>query len=258
MDAAGDLYRSTLVKHGDAWDVLEFCEPLECNSEGHRDLITIMTESEKDPRVMGFSFDGNDGELQGNAQADGEMIDAEEVAPEDDADIQGHDVDAGGGDAAAAQGVDIPDKILVEPAPDDKIIVDGVELTASSTLALLRTALKHNGLSTSGSKAKCFSKLLNHQRKVELEIVHAAAKSAEDDMKRDPVAPTLAEPPNQHLQDQHNLTFLMRLGVNLAWPFVPVWTSMCVTKALTLGAIQLSVLISATPNQCPLENNHKK
>ena len=40
--------------------------------EGFRDVITLMSDSEKDPRVLGFMFDSDDGELQGHAPADGE------------------------------------------------------------------------------------------------------------------------------------------------------------------------------------------
>ena len=72
-------------------------------------MITLMSDSEKDPRVLGFMFDSDDGELQGHAPADGEQVEVEDVAPEDDMDIQGHDI---GGAVADAQGVDIPDKIF--------------------------------------------------------------------------------------------------------------------------------------------------
>eukprot|EP00435_Cladocopium_sp_Y103_P023403 s3793_g5.t1 len=170
--------------------------------EGHRDVITLMSDSEKDPRVLGFAFNADDGELQGHAPADGDQIEVEDVAPEDDVDIQGHDID-GGAVVADAQGADIPDKILVEPASDEKIVVAGVELTAQSTLAVMRQALKHYNLSTSGSKAKCFSRLVNHLKKLELEIAHAAAKAAESDLRREPHAQKLAVAPDRQTQDKH-------------------------------------------------------
>ena len=64
-DISGQRYRTTLVKNGDAWFVLELCEPLESivdpgasfyELEGSRDVITILTDAEKDPLVMGFCF----------------------------------------------------------------------------------------------------------------------------------------------------------------------------------------------------------
>ena len=223
-DVVGNLYRTTLVKHGAHWFVLEFCEPMASivdpgcqfyELEGFRDVITLMSDSEKDPRVLGFAFDSDDGELQGHAPADGEQIEVEDVAPEDDVDIQGHDID---GAVVDAQGVDIPDRIVVEPTPDDKIVVAGVELTSSSTLAVLKQALKHYNLSTSGSKAKCFSRLVNHQKKLELEIIHSAAKATEADLKREPHPQTLAVLPDQQTQDRHALTHV---------PFEP-WCESCV------------------------------
>ena len=143
------------------------------------------------------------------------QVEVEDVAPEDDMDIQGHDID---GAVADAQGADIPDKILVEPTPDDKVVVAGVELTSSSTLAVLKQALKHYSLSTSGSKAKCFSRLVNHQKKLELEIIHSAAKATEADLKREPHPQTLAVLPDQQTQDRHALTHV---------PFEP-WCESCV------------------------------
>ena len=153
-DAAGNLYRTTLVKHGADWFVLEFCEPMasiadpSCQfyePEAFRDVFTLMGDSEKDPRVLGFIFGSGDGELQGHAPADGEQIEVEDVAPEDGVEIQGHDI---GGAVDDAQGVDIPERILVEPTPDDKIVVAGVELTSSSTLAVLKQALNAQDGST--------------------------------------------------------------------------------------------------------------
>ena len=71
------------------------------------------------------------------------MIDVKILAPEDavDGEIPGRDI-APGDAEAVPQGVDIQEQIMVAPAPDDKITVNGVELTAQSTLALLRQALK--------------------------------------------------------------------------------------------------------------------
>ena len=54
------------------------------------------------------------------------------------------------------------------PSPIDKVEVNGVELTVESSL---QTALTARGLSTSGSKQKCFQWLLNFQKKLEMEIL---------------------------------------------------------------------------------------
>jgi hypothetical protein len=71
------------------------------------------------------------------------------------------------GDAGVVpQGVDVQEQIMVAPSPEDKIAVHGVELTALSSLVLLRQALTLYGLSTSGGRAACFNKLINHQKKM--------------------------------------------------------------------------------------------
>ena len=152
---------------------------------------------------MGFALEGDENELQGQAEADGEQIDVEILALEDDVEIEGQDIDQGNA-GVGRQGVDIQEKIMVAPAPEDKITVNGAELTALSTLALLRQALTFYGHSTSGGKVKCFNKLINHQKKMELEAVHSAARRAEGMMQRDAQAPPLAELPSQKDQDKHH------------------------------------------------------
>lgn len=77
-----------------------------------------------------------------------------------------------------------------------------------------------SGLSTSGGRAKCFTKLINHQRKLELESAHSAARHAEVMMQREPQAPALAELPSQNEQDKHCLTHV---------PYKP-WCSSCVAS----------------------------
>ena len=42
-----------------------------------------------------FALEGDENELQGQAEADGEQIDVEILAPEDDAEIEGQDIDRG-------------------------------------------------------------------------------------------------------------------------------------------------------------------
>ena len=90
---------------------------------------------------------------------------------------------------------------------DDKLVVNGVELTMDSTLATLRAGLTFYNLSTSGSKQKCFTRLANYQKQ-ELEIITAAANQAQREDVREPQAPKLAVPPSEKEQQQHALTHL--------------------------------------------------
>ena len=59
---------------------------------------------------------------------------------------------------------------------------------------------------------------MNHQKKLELEIIHSAAKATEADLKREPHPQTLAVLPDQQTQDRHALTHV---------PFEP-WCESCV------------------------------
>jgi hypothetical protein len=87
--------------------VLELCEPLETlidpsaeiyGYEGSRDLITIITDGEKDPLVMGFKLASDEPLVpaERNEHAMGEI----DVAPEDE--IVGLDI-AGNMDAQGAE-----------------------------------------------------------------------------------------------------------------------------------------------------------
>ena len=199
----GAKFRTTLIKDSGDWLVLKLCEPLEglidlsagfYDIDGSRNVLTIITDSEKPPMLMGFTLCSEyRDEPRGDPQLDKANIHIEDLAPQGE-DIQGIDIEV---EVQGQQGVEIvDDRIVIAPAPTDSVLVNGAELTAASTLASLRAGLNFYGLSTSGSKAKCFQKLLNHQKKLELDNVKAAAEAAEKDMQRDPIAPRLAVPPS--------------------------------------------------------------
>ena len=94
----------------------------------------------------------------------------------------------------------------MKPIPEDEVNVNGVLLRESSTLATLRAGSSSYGVSTSGSKQKCFKRLIEHSKKLELEAVMAAAKEAQSQQERHPLAPVSAEIPSEYEQSQHRLT----------------------------------------------------
>ena len=96
--------------------------------------------------------------------------------------------------------------------------MNGVDLTRDSALNNLRDACGYYKLSTSGSKARCFSRLLEHAKKLELQVILAAARAAEQEALRVPRAPHLAEPPDLETQEKHALTHV---------PYQP-WCESCV------------------------------
>ena len=69
---SGPKYRTTLVKDQDSWLVMELCEHvgsiIDLSSSFHqlygpRDVITVVTDVEKDPGLMGFCFASDDDEV---------------------------------------------------------------------------------------------------------------------------------------------------------------------------------------------------
>ena len=201
---------------------LSFCELLETlvdlNAEiygydGPSDIITVITDSEKDPALMGFSLLGDEPALF----PDPERLPDDEVqlAPEDA--VVGRDIE---GEMQVAGGAEVPleGRLVFTPSPTDMVLVNGVELTPESSLQSLRTALTFHGLSTSGSKSKCFTRLLNHQKQQELEIIHAATEQYHSDLARVPKAVDLKVPPSEEEQQLHNLSHL---------PYAP-WCPSCV------------------------------
>jgi hypothetical protein len=105
-------------------------------------------------------------------------------------------------------GADVPleGRLVFSPSPTDMVLVNGVELTPESSLQSLRAALTFHGLSTSGSKSKCFTRLLNHQKQQELEIINAATEKYRSDLARVPKVLDLKVPPSEEEQQLHNLS----------------------------------------------------
>ena len=113
------------------------------------------------------------------------------------------------GDFIQQQGRDIPEgQIVVHPSAEDEIDINGTKLRATSAPSALRAACGFYNLSTSGSKQKCFQRILDHQKKLELTMVMAAAKDAQQQMERQPRAPPTAEPPDEAEQARHRLTHI--------------------------------------------------
>lgn len=159
------------------WYVMELCERLSglvqldaqfYDMPKYTNIITFITDMEKDPRVMGLS-----------------LVDEQPDAFPVEAEVE-HDVEIFDGDGGDIEGRDIPEgQIVVQPIPEDEVSVNGTVLRETSSLAALRAGCAFYGVSSSGSKCKCFKWLIEHSKKLELESVMAAAKDAE----RHPLAP---------------------------------------------------------------------
>ena len=154
---------------------------------GKRNIITILTDGEKDPLVMGFTL--MDAEPQAfPVQADeGDVEISEEIEPADE-----------------VVGVEIPEgQITVQPSSEEEINVNGTVLKPDSGLAALRAGCAFYGLSSSGSKQRCFQRMLDHQKKLELDMVLAASQDALQQLGRQPRGPPAAEVPSEAEQAAH-------------------------------------------------------
>ena len=72
--------------------------------------------------------------------------------------------------------VPLEGRLVIQPSPTDMVLLNGVQLTPESSLRTLRAGLTFIDMSTSGSKQRCFERLLNFQNQLELQTVHAAAR----------------------------------------------------------------------------------
>ena len=137
----GPQCRTTIAKGDDGrWYILELNEPLrgiiQPDSKFHdmdsmRSVTTIVTEGEKFPDLMGFRFEG-EGHGNDAFEVHENPGDAVLVAPEDE--IQGAEIAV---PEAAMEGRDVGEaQVIVRPAKDDEIVVNGVRLTEESSLAV--------------------------------------------------------------------------------------------------------------------------
>ena len=97
-------------------------------------------------------------------------------------------------------------RLVVGKVLPEKIVVNEVELCATSPLRQLRAACNFFGVSQSGSRSKCFERLVSHMRERELKAAAEAVAAAQMEESRQPRAPPLIMVPSQAEQDKHNLT----------------------------------------------------
>ena len=156
--------------------------------------------------MMGFRMMDDD-EIQPAVQLEFEQERHDEgeiapLAPEDE--VAGMDI---GGDVQHDAGQAVEGQ-LVYADRGDHLNVNGIELFPTSALANLREACAFYSLSQSGGKERCFKRLWEHQKKLELQTALSAARETEAEQQRKPNPQKLAEPPDEKSQQLHMLTHL--------------------------------------------------
>lgn len=211
------------------WFVLELCEPLDTlvdltaefhGYDGDRMIITIITTAEKSPHLMGFRYE----EPAAAAGAADAPADEAPVAPEDE--LAGVDIDIQ--EEPAADGRDIQGNIVLSPERGEHIWVNGVEIFKDTALATMRQACSFYGISSSGSKQRCFSRLFEYQKRLELQSILGAAREAELAEQREPRPQPIAELPGEETQLKHQLTHT---------PYMD-WCEHCMRTGQVSGMVQ--------------------
>ena len=202
--------RSTLVNKRGQWELVEMAEPIdsledqeepieELKGEEMSKIMTFIAQEGTTPEA--FGFDLNEGFNWYKPRA-------EEI----------EDVEIPGGERE--EGANLDDQLVrfeVGPALPSHIQVKGVVLTLESPLRSLRAARAYYKIGQSGGKRKCFSRLLEHQNKVELLLARDLAAQAEAFEKRIPLKQAVAKEPTEEEKRQHQLTHI---------PYAP-WCAFC-------------------------------
>ena len=220
MENSIELRRCNLMMG--TWELIEMCErmagmifsDLTFDQPGMRGVITILFDDATAPEQMGFTLEG---ELSIQPRAERGEQEEEKypqeipIAPEDEEVYQEmmEEQQAGGEKEV--------DKVVVEPFMVDKIVVNGIELTSTSSLTSFQVACAFRGISISGPRMKCYRRLVNHMKTLELQAAYEAVQAYKKSETRHPHFQVPAEKPSDYEVQKHCLTHL---------PYAP-WCSHC-------------------------------
>ena len=225
------MSRSTVVKKGDQWQLVEMSEPVdgledqdeeieELRGEYMAKIITFVAHSttSQAPEDLGFEVEGFDYEASKRRRADEDdyAIPIADDEGEFEA-VEGREI----GGPVGPGGVDLEDQQVrfeVGVAIPDRIQVNGVELSLDSPLRTLRAACAFYQVGQSGSKRKCFGRLVEHQARLELLQARDLARHAQELQGREPREQALAKEPGEEEKRKHALTHV---------PYAP-WCSACI------------------------------
>ena len=122
---------------------------------------------------MGFRLLNDSDVLQSSAPHEGPAVVAADVAP-----LAPEDEEVIGTDIVLEQQHDEfqPGQVVIAEPKDDSVTVNGVEIFRDSTLATMRTACEFCNIAKSGGKKRCFQRLWDFQKQLELQAIMGAAR----------------------------------------------------------------------------------
>ena len=159
------------------------------------------------PEAFGFKTEDEHG-IPKPSQADLEELEVP-MAITDEVFTDFDGVEIPGGDEHP--GMDLSDQRAhyeVGVALPENIKVNGIELTAESPLRNLRAARAFYNIGQSGGKAKCFARLLDHQKKLELLLAKDLAAQGRAFEGRIHIEQVMAKVPTEEEKKRHYLTHL--------------------------------------------------
>ena len=195
--------RTTLVTFRDGWRLFEFCKQIGdlqtfterlrvgANFQG---VLTLAHVYAIPPEQLGFNVDpANLPPLAQQVEQPADEIEFEAEEREVPVDIE---------IAEAAP----EDRVVEAPVEHDAVIVDGVTLSLSSSLANIRLGCESLGLSKRGGKEKCLKRMLEHVRAQELIAATSATVKVQRENSRVPAEQSRPIVPSQSMIDEHSLT----------------------------------------------------
>ena len=194
--------RTTLVKFRDGWRIFEFCKQsdLQTYTEKLRagadfqGVLTLVHVYAIPPEQLGFNVDpANLPPLAQQVEQPADEIGVEAEEREVPVDIEI-------GEPAPE------DRVVEAPVEHDAVIVDGVSLSLSSSLANIRLGCESLGLSKRGGKEKCLKRMLEHVRAQELIAATSATVKIQRENARGPAEQSRPVVPSQSMIDEHALT----------------------------------------------------
>ena len=224
-----DWRRTTLVRIEGQWQLYEMCENLHGlvnqeeqieNVEDNTLVLTILTPAEVSTEEMGFEvetgLDLRPKVDEALARRDHEVPMEEPLRMVDD-EGSAEAADSGGVIAERAAVDEQEGRLVLEAGLPDHVIVNDIQLTATSKLRELRAACHFYGISQSGSRLKCFQRIVSHLKERELKAASEAVAAAELQMARQPRMQNVIPVPSKQVQDLHALTHV---------PYQP-WCEVC-------------------------------
>ena len=111
-----------------------------------------------------------------------------------------------------------PDEVPVaadEPPPEpsvlagpDEITIDGVRVSGSSSLVVLKAACASLGLPQHGNRSQIFTRMVKHLEQQALLAAHSVKHRLQRDLEREPQAPCIPASPSDEEKREHALTHI--------------------------------------------------